>query len=85
MPVPCSKTCRNWCRLGFDAWLESQNSSAKSAVVSWALGMKSKFCMEQVRQWFAHKDALYLSDNREEEEEETSTSHESTDEMGKKN
>ena len=46
--------------------------------------LKSVF-HDYIEKDFAHKDALYLSDNREEEEEETSTSHESTDEMGKKN
>jgi hypothetical protein len=84
MPLPCSKTCRNWCRLGFDGWLESQKGSDKSGVVSWALGRKSKFCMEQVCQWFAYKDNLYLSENREEEEEEEEEEADtSTDEMGK--
>ena len=50
MAVPCVKTLKSWCKLGFDGW--------KQQDLSWTL-KRSKFSQAQVYEWFSSKDALY--------------------------
>ena len=82
--LPCPKTFRNWCKRGFDNWLESQKgeSVATTSAMSWTLDKKSKFQLAQVLQWFEYKDKLFLASSSRPDDEEDSTSDSSTDSMG---
>ncbi len=50
MALPCQKTLKSWCKLGFDNWLQKD--------LSWTL-KRSKFSQAQVLDWFSYKDFLY--------------------------
>lgn len=74
MAIPCQKTFRNWCKSGFDNWLESQNVESGAGAMSWTLDKKSKFSLPQVLQWFEYKDKLFRADESRPDHEEDSTS-----------